>query len=60
MTLWKGIDPVLVKGIASDVRQALTGQYAVQRIDYILGREAASDKGWLFERIGRFHKWGQR
>jgi hypothetical protein len=60
MTMWRSVDPAVAKGTASDVRQALTGRYPVQEIDYILGREGASDKARLFDRLQRFHKWDKR
>jgi hypothetical protein len=60
MTMWRSVDPVIAKGTASDVRQALTGMYPVRMIDYILEREGASDKARLFDRLQRFHKWANR
>jgi hypothetical protein len=60
LSIWKGIDPALAGGTPSNVRQALTGEHPVQSIDYILGREATSDRSRLFDRIKRFRKWDKR
>jgi hypothetical protein len=60
MTMWRSVDPALVRGTASDVRQAITGMSPVRMIDYILERERASDRARLFDRLQRFHKWANR